>query len=467
MDLDQAVRRTIRREGLIEAGDTVLAAVSGGIDSSTLLSVLTRIRQDLSFDLAVCHVNHQLRGEESARDEAFVKDMAGRLGLPFHVARVDVKAYAAGRGLSLQHAGRELRYRYFDELARTHGYRRCALGHNRDDQVETFLLRVVKGTGLNGLASIPIKRGRIVRPLLRSYRAEIADYARSRDIPYVEDSSNLKDAYERNFIRLNVVPLLERLNPRFREKVLLLLADIASVNARFDLDATRFLEGPDTTAAAGGDIHVDAAALAALHGEVRFRVVSRILGRLDPGFTALREHVFLVEKSLQSKRPNNSVLLRSGVRVMRVYGDLIFTRKAPSAPPVQDTFDIAAGRNDVRALDSVFEVSFEDRAGGPSPGAFPDDPRIALFDAGRCGRLLVRTFRPGDRFTPLGMDRPVKLKDFFISRKIPRDARRTIPLVCSDSAIIWVVGIRISDDYKVTPETKRIMRVRASQASPP
>ena len=452
MDLEQRVRRVISRERLIDAGDTVLVGVSGGIDSSTLLFLLHRVKHDMGLDLAVGHINHLLRGEESERDEAFVKGLADRYRLPCHTARVDVGEYAREHGLSVQHAGWDVRYRYLEEWSRAHGYRKIAIGHNRDDQVETFLLRLIKGTGIHGLASMPIKRGPLIRPLLRTYRAEIAAYAEQSSVPYVQDLSNLKEAYERNFIRRRITPLMEQLNPRFREKILLLLSDIASINTIFDEEAGRFLEQEGETEGEGFRVRADR--LTGLHGEVRFRVITLLLARLEPGFIALREHVLLVEKSLLSRRPNNAVTLPYGIRVKRMYGDLLFTKKG-DAPQVSATFEIKAGKNAIPVLGITLEVSLM----GERPEVFPEERNMAFFDAARVSDLTLRTFREGDRFTPLGMRESVKVKDYFISRKIPRERRRQVPLLLTEGEIIWIVGERISDDYKVTAHTTRVLRV--------
>jgi tRNA(Ile)-lysidine synthase len=368
--------------------------------------------------------------------------------------RADVLGYARKNGLSVQHAGRDIRYRYFEEIAAAHGYRKTAIAHNRDAQVETFLLRVVKGPGLSGLASIPIKRGRVIRPLLRVYRLEIAAFSRDHSIAYREDSSNRSEKYERNFIRSRIVPLMEQVNPRFKEKVLSLLADIASVNTVFDGEATAILEAPARVRPEGEGFRVGAGGLSELQPEVRFRVVSRLLSRLSPGFIALREHVLLIEKSLFSHRPNNMVMLPGGLKVVREYGDLIFTKEGEAAP-VADAFEVGPGTHAFPLLGVTLDVSFEDER----PQAFPEDRHTAFFDAGRIGRLSVRTFREGDRFTPLGMEQSVKVKDYFIARKVPGGRRRRIPLLLSGEDIIWVVGERISDVYKVTGATTRVMKV--------
>ncbi len=438
----------------------MLVAASGGIDSSTLLFLLSKIGKNMGFSIAVAHVNHQLRGEESTGDEVFVRGLAESLGAPCYVLKADVRGYARENGLSVQHAGRDLRYRYFEETADAHGCDRIAIAHNIDDQVETFLLRVIKGSGLSGLASIPIRRGRIIRPLLRSFRSQIVEYAQSHAIAYREDSSNLSDKYERNFIRRRIAPLLDQLNPRFKEKVLFLLTDITGVNAVLDADVAGFLE--KEARREGQGFRVGVAALKNIEPEVRFRVVSRLLGALSPRFVALREHARLVEKSLFSPRPNNEVTLPGGMKVNREYQDLIFTKKEAEIPLPVEAFPVGPGRQDLPCFGLSLDVSVSDE----KPESFPADRLIAFFDAERISTLSLRTFRPGDRFVPLGMAHSVKVKDYFISRKTPREKRRKTPFLLSDGEIIWLVGERINDLYKVTASTTKVLKVAARVTSP-
>jgi tRNA(Ile)-lysidine synthase len=453
MDLVYKIIKVIEKEKLIVEGDRVLLGASGGIDSTSLAYVLLEVTRKIPFELGLAHVNHQLRGEESARDADFVKTMAGRFSLPYFGEEVDVKAYAAMHALSLQHAGRDVRYRFFEKTAETCGYNRIAIAHNLDDQVETFLLRLLKGTGIRGLSSIPLKRGRIIRPFLYIERQEIEAYATAHGIPFVVDSSNLKATYERNFVRKHLVPVMERLNPAFREKVFSLLQDLTPVNEVFDNRAEVFLR--EQAIEEDGDVFLRVAELTGLDPETRFRVVSRIISAMAPGFIPLREHMRLVEKIVVGQKPNLAAVLPHGIKVRRVYKRLLFTTK-PVVPPTEGIFPVSPGEN---RLDSfMLSVDAEVLPHG-RPRQLLEDRYTAYFDADKLGDLQVRAFQDGDRFTPLGMSHQVKVKNFFMAQKIPKEQRRHIPLFLSDTDIIWVVGYRIDDRYKVDDSTTRVLKI--------
>jgi tRNA(Ile)-lysidine synthase len=454
MDLKEYVRRIIVQEEMLTPGDRVLIGVSGGIDSSALLFILRSLKDTLGIQLAVAHVNHQLRGEESERDESFVGEAADRYGLVCHTTRADVLSASRSRGISIQHAGRDIRYKFFSDLAVAHNYNRIAIAHNQDDQVETFLLRVIKGTGLNGLSSIPIKRGAIIRPFLTTCRTDIEVYVQSASIQYVEDSSNRKDGYERNFVRNRITPLIAQLNPSFRDKVVSLLSDISALNERLDAEAREFLETRVTIE--DGENSVSVEKLRALSEEVRFRVVSDQLIRLRPEFVPLREHIRLVDKSLFSTRPNNFVVLPRGIRVKRAYDSLIFSRQK-EIPHFAGSHAVEPGKNIIPELKVIITLAFHNE----QPSLSGEDRMVAVLDADKIADLTVRTFRTGDRFVPLGMGEQTKLKDFFISRKIPQERRRSIPLVVSGDEIVWIVGERISNNHRVTSETKRFLTLIA------
>jgi tRNA(Ile)-lysidine synthase len=454
MDLEKTLRDLIFGKRLIAAREKVVIGVSGGIDSTTLLYAMNRIKELVPFAIGIAHVNHQLRGKESERDQAFVEEIAEKLGLPCHVSRVDVTAHARQQGLSSQHAGRELRYRFFDELCKAYGYDRIAIAHNRNDQAETFLLRVIKGTGMHGLSSIPMARGRIIRPLLTTSRSEIESYAVAHAVPHVEDSSNIKNNYERNFVRNRIMPLFEELNSRAAEKIVSLLGDIAGINELLDRKTDDAFDR--ALRREGKDILFTTDILRDLPEEIRFRVISRILMLLDSRIIPLREHVRLIEKSLLSRRPNNSVDLPHGITVRRDYGSMVFTTQRPT-PQHQTVYPIVTGDNKVPELGLTLNVTLKNRG----PEEIGRGPCTAFFDAALMGDLTIRTFRTGDRFVPLGMSGSVKLKDYFISRKIPLQKRRSLPLLLSNNDIIWIIGERIDDRFKVTDKTRRFLAVAA------
>ncbi len=301
MDFIHKINKAIKKGALIETGDRVLVGVSGGIDSTALLYVLFEISKQTPFELVVAHLNHQLRGEESERDEKFVRELAGRLSLPCYTKKFDVKRFADERGISIQHAGRDLRYSFFEELANRHNLNKIAVAHNLDDQVETFVLRILKGTGIRGLSSIPIKRDRIIRPFLDTYRSEIEDYVKNKGIKYVEDSSNEKIVYERNYIRKHIIPLMGRINPLFKDKINSLFRDITAINAVYDSKAQDFLKNVKKTVT--GEICFEVDVLKKLDGETRFRVIAQALMSLKSDFIPLREHIRLIEKVLSSRKP--------------------------------------------------------------------------------------------------------------------------------------------------------------------
>jgi len=430
----------------------VLIGISGGIDSTALLFVLTAIGRSIPFELGLAHVNHLLRGEESARDEEFVRDLGRRFSCPFYVDRVDVRREAEQSGKSIQHAARDLRYGFFQEVARKNDFHRIAVAHTLDDQVETFFLRTLKGTGIRGLSAIPIQRGKIIRPFLHVYKSEIEAYARESEVPFVEDSSNAKVVYERNFLRQRILPVMMELNPAFREKVVSLLDDLTAVNEVFDEKARAIIDRAEQSA--GGDTTLLVEYLKGVDRETRFRVLAGVLERTEPSFIPLREHIRLVERIIGGKGPNLSVTLPLGVVVRKSYGTLIFT-KGPFPAPVTETFPISLGENRIEPLGLTLSVT--DTPG--RHGMWPEDRMVALLDGDRLGDLSLRTYRNGDRFFPLGMRQSVKLKDFFIASKVPRDQRRRVPLLISGEDIAWIVGYRIDERYKVRDHTKRVLKV--------
>jgi len=305
-------------------------------------------------------------------------------------------------------------------------------------------------------------RDRIIRPLLYTYRSEIEGYAEKNSIPHVEDSSNEKTYYERNYIRKNIIPLMEGLNPAFKEKVYLLLNDITEIDRVFHERVSSFLE--ENLFSDKDDMWVAIDSFMTQDSETRYRVLSEIINSMEQGFIPLRQHMQLVDKIIHSRRPNLTLSLPGGLKIKKIYNKLVFTKKPPSMR-FDGVIDIHDGINILEPFGLVLEVETYLKK-EIMPFTKPIEARlsenIAFFDRDRIGRLSVRCFLEGDRFMPLGMDDMVKVKDFFISRKIPLDSRRKIPFLLSDNDIIWIIGHRIDNRFKVTEDTENIMKVTAS-----
>jgi len=452
MDLVDKVVHTLKEGALINKADRVLLGASGGMDSTALFHVLIEIAKRMRFELGVAHLNHMLRGKESQRDEAFVKRLAKKHGLPFYAKRVHVREYAKKEGLSLQHAGRDARYDFFKEISRIHGFNRIAVAHTMDDQIETFILRLIKGAGIKGLSSIPVRRENIVRPFLNIPRSEIEEYVRTHSISYVEDSSNAKLAYERNFVRKKILPVMVKLNSDARDMIFNLIQDLRTISGHFEKKAQRFII--EEVESAGAAFSVNKEKFKELDGEIQFRVITSLCFELEPSFVPLREHVKLVKKIIDGRRPNLSVQLPKKIKVKKIYDRLIFAKEVP-AFPIKEMFAVGVGENTLHVLRKKLTIRVLEGKGF----RFSEDENAAHFDNDKIGKLRVRTFREGDRFFPLGMKDSVKLKDFFISRKIPREERRHIPLLLSNDDIIWIIGYRIDERYKVGHDTRSIMEV--------
>lgn len=450
MDFIRDVKKTIEQEGLIGEGEQVLVAVSGGIDSVALFHVLFEISEGAHFRLAIAHVNHGLRGSESDRDENFVRDLASRYSVPFFLKRVDTSAYARTHGLSIQHAARNVRYAFLERVADQGRFQRIAIAHTLDDQVETLLLRLAKGTGIRGLVAIPVKRGRIIRPFLFVKRTDIEAYVKEKGIVYVEDSSNLKLHYQRNYVRHRIVPLFEELNPTFKEKVVSLLQDLSEINAIFEKrveEELAFVQRREE------EIVLPRERVLKVDGETRFRLLSKLLAEMDQHLFLTRRKLRIIEMMAQSERPNLYHRLRDGLYVKRIYDNIVFTRKEMGR--VEGEFPLSAGENTIEPLGIRVFVERLDRR----PEAFPSSPNVAFFDGRKMGRLVLRTMKEGDRFVPFGMERPIKLKDFLIRHKVPREERKRLPILISDGQIVWVLGLRMDERFKVREDTDHVLKI--------
>ncbi len=478
------VETAIEGHRLLRRGERVVVGVSGGPDSLALLDLLHRLTPRWGFRLHVAHLDHGLR-PESAAEADFVRGVAAERGLPCTVERAALPA-SARRGVAVEETARRHRYAFLARLALRLGATAIAVGHNADDQAETVLMHLLRGSGLAGLRGMlparPLREYRLllsdvelpealrlVRPLLFVERAAIEQYCRERDLRPRRDPSNADTTLFRNRLRHEVIPFLERVQPRLRERLVnlaeVLRADYALLEARIDAAWAELL------VAGGGEVlHFDLRRWREQPLAVRRAVIRRAVYRLRP---ALRDvdfvHVEAAERVAQRGRTGAEATLPGGVLLRVGYERLSFgSRSALEAPPPERPWLEAGSRVPLSAegrtpLPGGWAVELR-RLPSVDPARVRRDasPLRVCVDADALGDApCLRTRRRGDRFHPHGMPRPMRLSDFFINIKLPRPWRDRQPLLVGrDGTIVWVVGQRLAVSALVREESRAVVEVR-------
>jgi tRNA(Ile)-lysidine synthase len=448
----------IRRRQLFEPGARVVAAVSGGSDSVALAWILREMSEAGALRLtAIAHLDHSLRGAESARDAAFCRDLAAELGVPFDVEAVDVASLAKANGQSIEEAGREARYAFFDRVRARTTADAIATGHTRDDQAETVLMRVFRGAGTKGLAGIPPRRGAIVRPLIDLRRVELVGWLDAHSRRWVEDSTNADRALTRNWIRHALLP---EITARFGDGVIDVLARGADL-ARADDSvlseiAREVAPGIQTSVGHGIDLSVPALCVQPL--AIRQRVVRGVLKRFGGGPSAA--HVEAVLRMAESGQPARLQLgqrlleLSGGGRVLSIRESRPAERTGsswtyPLEIPGEIDLPEAAGRL------TASPTTLEALGGMSKVKHLPQGQAVA---AGLEGPLVVRAWKPGDAMHVLGLSGRKKVQDLFVDRKVPRERRHMVPVVAHpDGRIVWVAGHALGEPFRVSEATKSVV----------
>ena len=453
--LVRRVRRAIRQHHLIDPGDRLAVAVSGGADSVALLLLLAELSNGVSssvpFVLAgAIHVHHGLRGEEADADELFVRTFAERLPTPLEICRVDVRAAMAVTGRSLEATARDLRYAALAAAAARLGATRVATGHTADDQAETVLLRLLRGTSTRGVSAVRGRRGLYTRPLLDIRRAELRAWLAAHGQDFREDRSNADESLTRNRLRHHLLPVLEADWPG-GVAALARYAEIAVDDEQFlSAEAQRIAD--DATRLDGDGVQVDMEALRHVHPAIARRVIRNAIEEAGctPSFRA-------VEAVRRMMSGSGSPVSLPGLRAARS-GHVVTL--APSIRPEQVpsfTYELPLpGLVQLRETQAAIQASFFRGATIPV-GSHPD--RAVLQEGALNLPLTVRSRRAGDRLRPLGAPGTRKLQDVLVDRKVPRAQRDTVPLIVdAQGRIVWVAGIAIAHEYRVTsPEAGMVI----------
>lgn len=422
----------IKKHALVLPGERVLLAVSGGVDSMTLLTLFSQ--SEIPFGVAHCNFN--LRGEASDQDEALTRRVAEGLGVPFFSRRFKTKSYAASKGISTQMAARDLRYDWFDQLCRDEGYQKVATAHHLDDSLETVLLNLVRGTSIAGLRGILPINDKVIRPLLDFTKHELTDWALEQGVKWREDASNQETDYQRNLIRHEVVPKLEMLNPdllgtfrntlsRNREVEQVFLSKVAKVRN-------------EALTESEGVVYIRKDALTG----------SYLLERL------IRPFGFNYTQAGQILEAVDGI---SGKEFISDSHHLVLDRESLVITPLsleQEAFEIDENDREVYVNGVHYSVKLVPAAGLVATWKTEQN---ALLDMNKLVfPLKVRSWQEGDAFYPLGMTGKKKLSDFMIDRKIPVNLKNRVSVVVSGSEIVWVAGMRIDNRYKISPDTSTV-----------
>ena len=446
MGMLEEFRRFILSNSLHQPNDRILLAVSGGIDSMVLLHLYFAA----GYKPGIAHCNFHLRGAESDADEKFVKSSAENMDAAYHQQDFDTEQSADESGISIQMAARNLRYRWFEEILKRHGYNFIATAHNQDDEIETFFINLSRGTGIRGLTGIPVRSEKVIRPLLFASRESIVDYAIEHDIRFREDSSNASDKYLRNRVRHHLIPMLEEENPSFRMALMDTMRKLSETEKLYQQELAQLKQRLVRTE--GDRIRIAIRELSAL--DAKQSILFEILSDYNFSSQAMEDIIHSLEG------PSGKQFLSTTHRIVKDREDLIIT-------PLDKEEDrkYYLERETGRITEPVdLEWMVVDHT---ETFHIPNERKIACLDLQKLHfPMMLRHWQTGDYFQPLGMQGMKKISDYLIDIKVSLPDKERTWLLTSGSKIVWVIGQRIDDRFKVRPETRQVLMMKFTSPFP-
>ncbi len=430
----------INKEKLVNSSEKILLAVSGGMDSVVMCDLFSKAK----LDFAIAHCNFGLRGEESNEDEAFVKKLSIKYKVPFFVTTFQTAAFAEQEKLSIQMAARILRYDWFEQLRQQHGFAAVATAHHQNDVLETVLLNLTKGTGIAGLHGIQIKNGTVIRPIWFAEKERIFDYVVENQIIWREDSSNESNKYQRNLLRNEVVPLLKQINPNLEQTIQQTVARVQAVEAIFTQEIA--LLRKQIVWSDGQATYLNYKALQA-HNQGLI-VLSELLKPYHFSYQNCQEIWAAFDKE-----PGRTFLSPT-YELVKDRTELVITRRNLSnfvSKVIEATESMVEAGH--------FQLLFQ-QADREESHQIPTAKRIACLDADKVRYpLQLRKWKEGDWFCPLGMNKKKLISDFLTDQKVPLNLKKEVYVLTSNGSIMWIVGHRVDDRYKVTDKTTKLLTI--------
>ena len=448
----------IKENSMFDKGDKVIVAISGGPDSTCLIYLLNQFKEELGITLFGAHLNHCLRGKESDKDEEYARKTCESLNIDFYSKRVDVHKISKELNLSCEMAGREVRYSFFKELTIKLSASKIALAHNANDQAETILMRIMRGTGIEGMVGIrPVRDKIYVRPILHLSRKEIEEYCHENNIEPRIDKSNSEKIYARNKIRLDLIPYIEE---NFNSDIINTLNRLSDILKKDNdyLENISIKEYKKYCVISEEMVIINQSAFLAHEA-----IISRII---RSALLTVNHNLYNIEKihisniiELQKKDTGKSIMLPHNIVAENCYGNIHIYIHKKFIEINNNVYSLKVNeRNYIKSLDKVIQIVVKPRL------LFEEikgNNFIVYFDYDKILEPITFRYRKqGDKFIPFGMTGNKKLKDLFMDLKIPKEKRNEIPLICFGHDIGWVVGYRISEKFKVSKDTKNILQIR-------
>jgi tRNA(Ile)-lysidine synthase len=465
------VEETVTVHGMLKEKDSVVIGVSGGPDSVALLHVLRALTERFSLKLGIAHLNHCLRQNDSDKEAAFVETLSDRLGLPFHIDKEDVHEYKIKNRLSLEEAARRVRYTFLNRVAETNRYNKIALGHHSDDNAELVLMNLFRGSGPLGLSGIPpVRDGKIIRPLIKASRSEIIDFLNQNRLEYVSDASNRDTRYLRNRVRHKLIPLLKTAyNPKISE-TLNQLASIMLSEEEWIEDVIHPLFEKSVLNVQDDRITFSVSMLDPLHTAAQRRILRKAISRIKGDLRRISfVNIDAVQRLLEKGPAYGRLDLPDRIRIRRRGDVLLISREkstlrnldVESGHPKPFVFEYKIAKPESIIIKEIgAHLEFTEMSTETMPDYCSAGRYTGFFDQDTLSfPMVVRNYRPGDIFRPMGMDGMQKLKKFFIDKKVPRNERIKCPILLSRGKIIWVVGHRADESVKMTPSTRNVLKV--------
>lgn len=455
------VLNTIKTNDMFKVGDKVIVAVSGGPDSICLLHVLYSLRESLGITLVVAHVNHCLRGEEADKDEEYVKEFCKARDIKCFIKREDVHRISKERGISCEMAGRDVRYNFFSELLENVKGQKIAIAHNANDQAETVLMRIMRGTGMEGIIGIRAVRDNIfVRPIINITRKEIERYCEENKLQPRIDKTNLENIYARNKVRLELIPYIENnFNPDIIEALNRLSQTIKVDNEYINEIALQTYR--EYCKRDKNKVIINSEAFSQ-HEAILTRIIREALKAVRGSLYNLdKNHIYDII-NIQKGATGKEIMLPRSLAALNNYGDIeLYVANEKDVKDKSKSEYILKINNDNNLIDNRLIVHISIINAKEKSDFNSKDNLVKFFDYDKInGEIKLRYRKNGDKFVPFGMSGSKKLKDLFIDLKIPKDKRDDIPLILFGEEIAWIVGYRISDKFKVDKNTKNILQIK-------